>query len=285
MTLLIVLWSLVCIRFHVLFHSPPGVLFTFPSLYLFTIGHQQYLALPRWSWQIHTGFHVSGTTQVLLESKNISLTGLSPSLAELSNSVQLYFLISHCSPTTPLKVVWANPRSLAATSGITVLFSFPEGTKMFQFPSFALLKLCIRFRVILADRVPPFGHYRVKAFLAARRYFSQPNTSFIASRYLGILRTPLIASYKASFTLLHCVLYLSTSLILVLSYSLIIKPLSLLFSLCFPLYKSKLFFSSSLILFSNNFVFLLVLLFLLSVLFLLLILFVAVCVVLVVIRE
>src|SRR5918999_4817370 len=32
-------------RFQVLFHSPPGVLFTFPSRYLFTIGRQEYLAL------------------------------------------------------------------------------------------------------------------------------------------------------------------------------------------------------------------------------------------------
>ena len=30
-----------------LFHSPLGVFFTFPSRYLFTIGHQEYLALPR----------------------------------------------------------------------------------------------------------------------------------------------------------------------------------------------------------------------------------------------
>ena len=29
----------VSIRFQFLFHSPPGVLFTFPSRYLFTIGH------------------------------------------------------------------------------------------------------------------------------------------------------------------------------------------------------------------------------------------------------
>ena len=31
--------------FQVLFHSPPGVLFTFPSRYWFTIGHHRYLAL------------------------------------------------------------------------------------------------------------------------------------------------------------------------------------------------------------------------------------------------
>jgi hypothetical protein len=35
----IVLSRLVSTRFQVLFHSPPGVLFAFPSRYLFTIGH------------------------------------------------------------------------------------------------------------------------------------------------------------------------------------------------------------------------------------------------------
>ena len=34
-----VLRLFVSIRFQVLFHSPPGVLFTFPSRYWFTIGH------------------------------------------------------------------------------------------------------------------------------------------------------------------------------------------------------------------------------------------------------
>ena len=33
--------------------------------------------------------------------------------------------------------VWAPPRSLATTWGITDLFSFPPGTKMFQFPGLA----------------------------------------------------------------------------------------------------------------------------------------------------
>ena len=43
-------------RFQVLFHSPPGVLFTFPSRYLSAIGHQGVFRLTRWSWQIRTGF-------------------------------------------------------------------------------------------------------------------------------------------------------------------------------------------------------------------------------------
>src|SRR5207247_10579407 len=47
---------IVSTRFQVLFHSPPGVLFTFPSRYWSTIGHQGVFRLRRWSSQIHTGF-------------------------------------------------------------------------------------------------------------------------------------------------------------------------------------------------------------------------------------
>ena len=53
---------LVNIGFQILFHSPPGVLFTFPSRYLFTIGHQVVFSLTGWSPLIHTGFLVSCTT-------------------------------------------------------------------------------------------------------------------------------------------------------------------------------------------------------------------------------
>ena len=55
---------LVGIRFQVLFHSPLGVLFTFPSRYWFAIGHKRVFSLREWSPWIHTGFHVSGITRV-----------------------------------------------------------------------------------------------------------------------------------------------------------------------------------------------------------------------------
>ena len=58
----IVLCVLVNIRFQVLFHSPPGVLFTFPSQYCSTIGHQVVFRLGGWSPRILTGFHVSADT-------------------------------------------------------------------------------------------------------------------------------------------------------------------------------------------------------------------------------
>src|SRR5262245_26938165 len=47
-------------------------------------------------------------------------------------------------------------------------------------------------------RVSPFGHPRIKAWLAAPRGFSQPPTSFFASRHLGIHHTPFVAWYPCS---------------------------------------------------------------------------------------
>ena len=57
-----VLYVLVSTRFQVLFHSPPGVLFTFPSRYCSSIGHQVVFRLGGWSPRLPTGFHVSGGT-------------------------------------------------------------------------------------------------------------------------------------------------------------------------------------------------------------------------------
>ena len=57
-----VLYVLVGTRFQVLFHSPPGVLFTFPSRYCSSIGHQVVFRLGGWSPRLPTGFLVSRGT-------------------------------------------------------------------------------------------------------------------------------------------------------------------------------------------------------------------------------
>jgi hypothetical protein len=71
---------LVGIRFQVLFHSPPGVLFTFPSRYLSTIGHRVVLSLAGWSRRIHTEFHVLRTTRETGQRKSTAfrLRGFHP---------------------------------------------------------------------------------------------------------------------------------------------------------------------------------------------------------------
>ncbi len=53
---------LVGIRFQVSFTPLVGVLFTFPSRYLFTIGHQGVFRLGGWSPHLRTGFHVPRPT-------------------------------------------------------------------------------------------------------------------------------------------------------------------------------------------------------------------------------
>ena len=74
------LYLLVNIGFQVLFHSPPGVLFTFPSRYFSTIGHQVVFSLMGWSPLLHTRFHVPRITLDTILLTYLSFTGLSPSM-------------------------------------------------------------------------------------------------------------------------------------------------------------------------------------------------------------
>ena len=79
-----VLCLLVNTGFQVLFHSPPGVLFTFPSRYCFTIGHQVVFSLMGWSPLFHTRFPVSRTTLDTTMSTLFSHTRLSLSVVYFS---------------------------------------------------------------------------------------------------------------------------------------------------------------------------------------------------------
>lgn len=75
----------VCMRFQDLFHSPPGVLFAFPSRYWFTIGRSRVFSLGGWSPHLQTGLHVSRPTcRTLRPATHFSHTGLSPFIAGLS---------------------------------------------------------------------------------------------------------------------------------------------------------------------------------------------------------
>ena len=119
---------LVNIRFQVLFHSPPGVLFTFPSQYCFSIGHQVVFRLGGWSPRVLCGFHVPTDTLDTDHFVVVSPTGLSPSLVRLSRLVRLRLrmLISVPTPSVFLQKVWPLPISLATTFGISFdFFSSP----------------------------------------------------------------------------------------------------------------------------------------------------------------
>ena len=118
-------------------------------------------------------------------------------------TVRLYmeFLTSRDIPNKPhnprtieMVRVWAVPRSLAATDGITIVF-YSWGYLDVSVPPVRHAQLCIHHALLehYLQWVSPFGNLRVKACLAAHRSLSQLTTSFIASLCLGIHRTPLVA--------------------------------------------------------------------------------------------
>ena len=80
------------------FHSPPGVLFTFPSQYCFTIGHWVVFRLGGWSPRLPTGFLVSRGTLVLTSSASFSSTRLSRSPVPRPRRIRLTLQIHGVSP-------------------------------------------------------------------------------------------------------------------------------------------------------------------------------------------
>ena len=118
-----------------------GALFTFPSRYLFTIGHQGVFRLRRWSSQIHTGFHgPRATWDPARESPEFRLQGSHPLCRRFPNvfGYPNDFLLPAGSAdpagrsrypdrATPAgyhtRSVWPVPFSLTTTQGIAVAFS------------------------------------------------------------------------------------------------------------------------------------------------------------------
>ena len=137
------------------FHSPPGVLFTFPSRYWFAIGRQGVFSLGRWSSRIPARFPVSRGTRAPVPGslrafayRTVTFSG------QPSQTVWLTckFLTPRtgCSrfrtgPTTPsaqrlqaltCRRFWLFPVRSPLLRKSRFL-SPPRGTEMFQFPPFA----------------------------------------------------------------------------------------------------------------------------------------------------
>ena len=122
-----------------------------------------------WSPQIHTGFHVPRTTQDTAILPIFIHTGLSPSMARLSK--RFWFIMVRISQSYNPDIavttsVWAVPRSLATTSGITFVFS-SSGYLDVSVP-----RVCLQYPMYSdKDTAPlrtvgfPFGNLRIKAYL------------------------------------------------------------------------------------------------------------------------
>ena len=144
---------------------------------------------------------------------SISCTGLSPPAVVLPSDVPLHASFLTTRPvvhpartrlTTPACAtvhtchahrVWAVPRSLAATRGISGLISSPPGTEMVQFPGSRHPTLCIQIGLTGSPSRPgypirsPLDHW----MFAPPQGFSQLTATFFARQLQGIHRGPLFA--------------------------------------------------------------------------------------------
>ena len=120
-----------------------------------------------------------------------SNTQLSCSMVFLSRKFFSYVFMQRRSPTTPIMPKHERFGLFPVRSpllGESLLFSFPAGTKMFQFP--ALAPEMIRWRVFNTPGCPIRKSPDQRLF-APPRSLSQLITSFIASESQGIRHAPL----------------------------------------------------------------------------------------------
>ena len=179
-----VLCLLVSSRFQVLFHSPPGVLFTFPSRYYSLSVIWSYLALRDGPRAFRQDSSCPDVLRIPLSRLLISPTGLSPSSICLSKQFGYLSAYLPCGPY-PAGI---STRGLGSSDFARhyfrnrFYFLFLRVLRCFSSPGSPLLALSSLIR-ISAD---------LKMF-APPRSFSQLATSFFGAIYQGILREPFVA--------------------------------------------------------------------------------------------
>src|SRR6202042_2936170 len=150
-----------------------GVLFTFPSRYWFTIGHQGVFRLRRWSSRIHTEFHgLRATWDTARESSEFRLRGYHPLCRRFPTSSATQTICNSLpdqqlrldGPATP--VMQRLPALTHDWFGLfpfrspllreSRLLSLPVGTEMFHFPTLPPPALCVQ--------AGATGHYALPGF-------------------------------------------------------------------------------------------------------------------------
>ena len=128
----------------------------------------------------------------------ITCTGLSPPTVGFSKTVPLHNTSLYRGPPTPFMPKQKRFRLLPFRSPLlweSLLFYFPVGNKMFQFPTFASYFHMISRSLAMGCPI------RVSAdrfVFANPRSLSQLVTPFFASESQGILRTPLVTFFWES---------------------------------------------------------------------------------------
>ena len=177
-----VLSLLVSLRFQVLFHSPPGVLFTFPSRYFSLSVTWSYLAFWDGPHFFRQDFSCPDVLRILLASSRFRLRDFHP-LWYTFPGISTIHSTTPCSPYPKLiiNLVWAPPISLATTFGITFVF-FSSGYLDVSVPRVPLAYLSIQYAITryYSCWVPSFGYPRISRYLllpVAFRSLSRPSSA------------------------------------------------------------------------------------------------------------
>ena len=138
--------QLVNTGFQVLFHSPPGVLFTFPSQYYALSVTKEYLALRGGPRVFSQGSTCLDLLWIPPCQSTFHLRGFHPLWPAFpGRSVKSFGSIMRSEPRSARTPVWALPLSLAATNRIDVSFSSSPylDVSVQEVPD---LYLCIQYR-------------------------------------------------------------------------------------------------------------------------------------------
>ena len=125
----------------------PGFFSPFPHGTCSLSVTSQYLALPDGPGGFMQDFSCPALLGILLRFREFRLPDCHRLWCAFPNTSTILFpsrIESRYPSKTDVLEVWAVPLSLAATEGVTVLFSFLPGNKMFQFPGLPRYTLWIQ---------------------------------------------------------------------------------------------------------------------------------------------
>ena len=191
-----VLCLLVSSRFQVLFHSPPGVLFTFPSRYYSLSVIWSYLALRDGPRAFRQDSSCPDVLRIPLSPSPISPTGLSPSSICLSKQFGYLSAYLSCGPY-PAGI---STRGLGSSDFARhyfrnrFYFLFLRVLRCFSSPGSPRIPMCSEYGnttlLVLSSLIRTSADLKM---FAPPRSFSQLATSFFGAIYQGILREPFVA--------------------------------------------------------------------------------------------
>ena len=190
-----VLSLLVSSRFQVLFHSPPGVLFTFPSRYYSLSVTWSYLAFWDGPHFFRLDFSCPDVLWIPLRLNHISPTGFSPSLIYLSRYFDYPFgYVLQSLPQQHYIIGLGSSDFARHYSRNHCCFLFLRVLRCFSSPGspcIPIYSVCNNTILLVLSSLIRIST-DLKIF-APPRSFSQLVTSFFGATYQGILRKPFVA--------------------------------------------------------------------------------------------